>query len=92
MVVVEGVSGELRYYDVQSGVYSELDEPAPTYSPGNSSLFRCHTVTHDDVPTLSMKLQPAIRPFPVLGFWRKNTMPYAGIMAYRRYFLSSTSI
>ena len=29
-----------------------------------------------------MKLQPGIFPFPVLGFWGKNAMPYAGIMAY----------
>ena len=27
---------------------------------------------------LRMRLQPGICPFPVLGFWGKNTMPYAG--------------
>ena len=29
--------------------------------------------------TLRMKLQPGIRPFPVLGCWGKNTMAYARI-------------
>ena len=45
------------------------------------------------VTVLRMKqhVQPGICPFPVLGFWGKNTMPHAGTMAYRRYFPSTTS-
>ena len=42
--------------------------------------------------TLTMKLQPAIRQFPVLGFWGKSTMAYAGIMAFYRDLPPATSI
>ena len=31
-----------------------------------------------------MQLQPGIRPCAVLGLWGKNTMPYAGTMAFYR--------
>ena len=72
----------------------------PSLPPPSSSLrTRCVYVCAQGAPprhkqgiTLGMKLQPGICPFPVLGFWGKNTMPYAGTMAYRRYFPSTTSI
>ena len=41
--------------------------------------------------TLRMRLQSGIFLFPVLGFWGKHTMVYAGTMAYRRDLSSTTS-
>ena len=42
--------------------------------------------------TLRMKLQPGIIPSQVLGFWDKNTMPFASTIAFHRNLLSITSI
>ena len=46
----------------------------------------------DCVTTLRMQIQPGTFPFPVLRFLGKMTMPNAGTMAYRRYYLATTRI
>ena len=56
--------------------------------PPKTHTLPTHARTFRVISTLIMKLKHKIRPFPVLEFGGKNTMPYDGIwyiaMVYRR--------